>query len=126
MSTVSHLHHFEPVRLDRGRLDDLVTEHGLQAAERLMGRALEDVAVMLNGIERATRNGDAGRLVATTREIALLADQVGLLTLSRVASDLLKARAQGDAAAFEAILARLIRIGEASLMSAWDIRDIKL
>ena len=125
MSNVLALNHCEATCLDRARLDELVNEHGAPAAERLMGRALEDIAILLNKAEQALNRSDGVRLASHVREIALVADQVGFLTLSRVAHDVLIARAQGDGAALGAVFGRLIRIGEASLMSVWDFRDTK-
>ncbi len=121
MLPVIHLNPIEPARFDSGRVAALVTEFGEAGAERLVGRALEDLAVKLNRVERAHRTGDSGRLADSSRELASIAAQVGLVSLSEVASHVVLCAGHHDHTALNAVIARLIRIGEHSLMSAWEL-----
>lgn len=126
MSEVARLRHCETTRLDRVRLEMLVVELGEPGAERLVGRALDTIAVRLNRCERAWRSGDRGRLVTSAEDLSKCAERIGLVTLDRVARDVIGSARAGDDAALGATLARLVRIGEASLMSAWDLGDLSL
>ena len=49
-----------------------------------------------------------------------------MTTLARVARDVLRPAPSHDAAALGATLARLVRIGERSLMAVWDLQDLCL
>lgn len=123
MSELGRLRHSETVRLDRLRLEELVAELGEPGAERLVGRALDTIAVRLNRCERSWRNGDGGRLVDSAKDLARCAERIGMVTLDHVARDVIVTAEAGDSAALGATLARLVRLGEASLMSAWDLGD---
>lgn len=107
--------------MDRARLAALVCELGEPGAERLVGRALDTIAIRLNRCERAWRSGDFARLIASAEDLATCADQIGFVTLERVAQDVISTASSGDTAALGATLARMVRIGEASLLSAWDL-----
>ncbi len=123
MGQIARLHHAEAAHVDRLRLESLVQDHGAQAAERLMGRALEDLAVRLNRAERAWRKGQAAVLCRDAAAVAKVAEDVGLVGVARVARTVSVLATTGDSAATGATVARMMRLGEASLMSAWDIDD---
>lgn len=126
MPDVSRIRPFEPVRVDRDRLETLVADYGPQGAERLIGRTLEDIAVRLNRADRAWRNDDHVSLCAGARELSDVASRVGLDGLSRTAGNVSQVAMTGDQAALASTVARMMRIGEASLMSAWDVDDLTL
>ncbi len=107
--------------MDRGRLEALVFNHGPQGAERLMGRTLEDLAIRLNRAERAWRKGQAAGLCRDAAALAQVAEDVGLVGLAQVARAVAGLATTGDSAAIGATVARMMRVGEASLMSAWDL-----
>ena len=121
MNQVSRLRHAEAARVDRARLEALVFDHGPQGAERLMGRTLEDLAVRLNRADRAWRKGQPSALCRDARALADVAEDVGLVGLAQVARVVGDLVPTGDSAAIGATVARMMRIGEASLMSAWDL-----
>lgn len=123
-SEVGRLRHSETACLDRDRLEELVIELGEPGAERYVGRALDTIAVRLNRCERARRSGDMARLITSAEELAGCAQQIGLVTLERVARDVILTARRGDEASLAATLSRMVRIGEASLMSAWDLGDM--
>ncbi|MEM0948288.1 MAG: hypothetical protein AAGK37_12835 [Pseudomonadota bacterium] len=121
MSQISRLHYAEPAQVDRLRLEELVYDHGPQGAERLMGRTLEDLAVRLNQAERAWRKGHSAALQRDANSLADLAYGVGLVGLCQVANAVAEIAVTDDSAALGATVARMMRVGEASLMSAWDL-----
>ncbi|MBT8409807.1 MAG: hypothetical protein KJN93_09290 [Alphaproteobacteria bacterium] len=126
MSGVLQINHSEYSRLDRDRLEVLVSELGEPGAERIVGRALEELAVWLNRTDRAYRKSDMATVVIGAEQISRIAMQVGLSTLNRVARDVAQSCETGDTAALSATLARMMRIGECALLSVWDIQDMSL
>lgn len=107
--------------MDVERLQALVDDYGEPGAERFVGRALESIAVRLGKAERAWTRGDTVRLCQGAREISDIAGQIGLTSLEQVAMDVSKVAISGDHVALSATLARMVRLGENSLMTAWDI-----
>lgn len=124
MNDVSTIRLTETAGLDRERLADILVEMGEPAAERLIGRTLEDLAERLNRAERAWVRGDHVRLCHGAREMADVAARIGLTTFAQSAVNVSRVSMTGDYAALAATVARMIRVGEASLMSVWDMRDI--
>lgn len=126
MSGVLQIKHSEYSCLDRDRLETLVSELGEPGAERLVGRALEELAVWLNRTDRAYRKSDMATVLIGAEQISRIAMQVGLSTLNRVAQDVTRSCEADDTTALSATLARMMRIGECSLLSVWDIKDMSL
>ncbi len=126
MPTVAQISHFEPARMDRDRLLKLFADHGQPGAERLIGRTLEDLAVRLNRVERSWKDSDQVRLCHGARELSEVAMHIGLVSLARAALAASRAATAGDHAAMGATVARMMRLGEASLMSVWDLRDLSV
>lgn len=126
VSQVAQLTLAEAVRVDRDRLEKLVDEYGTHGAERLVGRLLEELAVRLNQTERAWHAGDLGQLHDGALDLSGLADRLGLLGLARSAASVAEVSLRDDPAALGATVARMMRVGEASLMSAWNLNDMTL
>ena len=118
-----HLVPREHASLDCGRLEEILLTLGERGAERFLSRTLEDVAVRLNRVERAWRRGESASVRRISRALSDSAAKIGLTTLARVACDVGRVAARGDAAALAATVCRLVRVGEASLMRIWDMRD---
>lgn len=114
----------EPVRLDPDRLVVLYAELGQNAAERVICAAMEDLAVHLAAIEVAVSEGELPVILRGIEELSLLARQVGMIQLVRVARDLGDCAARGDLVAQAAVLARLRRTAEGSLTAVWDLSDM--
>lgn len=113
----------EWVRLDPQRIAGLFSELGPAGAERLIGAAIEDLAVQLAQLRALAPAGPGPAADAWARALSDLAGQVGLSGLSRVARDVADCAARADPAAFGATLARLLRIGDRSLVAVWDLHD---
>lgn len=116
----------ETARVDRERLEALVEDYGSQGAERFLGRALEQLALRLNRAERAWRRGDLVRLCHGARELSDVAERVGFVGLARVAGTVSRLAMGGDPVALAATVSRMLRVGEASLMSSWEVSDLSL
>lgn len=123
MGEFAKLRHIEPARLDRIRLEEIVSEYGETGAERLVGRALDTIAIRLNRCERAWRANDHAEIQAAADDLLTYAVQIGLVSLERAAANVVDAARTGEPAAVGATVARMVRIGEASLMCAWEMGE---
>lgn len=102
---------FDPLRLEsiRRRMGD--------RAERAVGEALEELALRLSQAARAHHHGRFDRLVLACREAADIGGELGLDRLGRVARTTATLAGGDDAVALAANLERLIRLGEAAVLS---------
>ena len=123
---VTRLPQAEAVRLDPERLGTLYRQLGAKAAEDMICRAVEDLAVRLSQSEGQWHRQDWTGLRKGVRSLAAIADQVGMSALSRVAGDVISAIDANDAVATAATLARLLRVGERSLTAVWDLQDLSI
>lgn len=131
---VARLRPVERVVLDRRRLAGLVDGREAAPCEGNLGAALEELAYWLYHFDAALRRGDSAELSARAMRIAELAAEAGLTTLHRAAANAVAvcgavAEGAGPKAldrllpARAAVAARLVRVGEASILSLWDLRD---
>ncbi len=116
----------EPVRLDRDRLSGLYLDLGSTAAEDVICRAVEELAVRLAQCEAHWRGADCQALRKCARSLVAISDQLGMALLARVAGDLAAAVAADDGPAASAVLFRLVRVGERSLTAVWDLQDLSV
>lgn len=116
----------EPVRLDRDRLSGLYLDLGSAAAEDVICRAVEELAVRLAQCEAHWRGADWQALRKCARSLVAISDQLGMALLARVAGDLAAAAATDDGPAAGAVLFRLVRVGERSLTAVWDLQDLSV
>lgn len=124
MEEVTTLVQTEQVRLDPGRLSTLYHQLGEVNAEDVVCRAVEELAVRMARCERFWRISDWQGLRKDVRSLVAIADQIGMIRLSRVALDVTTAIDNNDAVATAATLTRLLRVGERSLTAVWDLQDI--
>lgn len=120
MAQITALAVSEAVRVDARRVGDIVSELGEQAAQNVIGLALEQLARTLTATEAALEAGDLAQAIAETDLLARLAWQVGLLSLASVALDLGSCAERRDMSAVAAVRARLARVGNRSLTAIWD------
>lgn len=116
----------EKVRLDSDRLAGLYRQLGETAAEDVVCRAIEEMAVRLTRCERMWRKNDREGLRKCARSLIAIAEQVGMVALARVAGDVARALDARDEVAVGATLCRLIRVGERSLTAVWDLQDLSV
>lgn len=126
MSAVLKLAHDESVRLDRSQLEVLYQSLGPVGADKVVNHALEEISISLSRGVKEYREARLKDLRATVRGLAAVAQQVGMMTLARVARDVQELSATHDAAALGATMARLQRIGETSLVAVWDLQDLSV
>ncbi|MBW4706605.1 hypothetical protein KX928_02285 [Roseobacter sp. YSTF-M11] len=116
----------ETVHVDQDRLGALYSELGEAAAEDVVCRAMEELALRLSHCSRLHSACNHDELRKCARSLIAIAEQIGMHVLSRVAADVIDAIDALDGPAVAATLARLIRIGEQSLTAIWDLQDITI
>lgn len=116
----------ESVRLDPDRLEQLYRQMGPGAAEDVICRAVEELAIRLTRCERDWRDGDMTALRKNARSLIAIAEQIGMTAMAGVAGDVTRTIDAGDGPAIGATLFRLIRVGERSLTAVWDIQDLSV
>ncbi|MCU0907263.1 MAG: hypothetical protein MUF73_07420 [Rhodobacteraceae bacterium] len=118
--------HREQPAIDRDRLRRIYADLDSHAADRVIGRAMEDLAVRLSRAERARRDGDMRRLAREARGAASVADQLGMQQVARIARDLAAVSGTPDTVAIAAVAARLDRMGELCLAAIWEAEGLSL
>ena len=126
MSVLAVLRHEEGVRLDPDPLVALYSELGENGAERVICRAMEELASRLSEMMRHADEGRPEALICSARLLGKVAGQIGMATLVRVAADVVRTAETADLTAQAATLARLVRIGDRSLTAVWDLRDMTI
>ena len=116
----------ETVRVDQDQLGALYAQLGEAAAEDVVCRAMEELALRLSHCSRLHSAGHWDDLRKCARSLIAISEQIGMLVLARVAEDVLETLDARDGPAIAATLARLLRIGEQSLTAIWDIQDITI
>ncbi len=116
----------EIARLDPDRLDALYSQLGPSAAEDVVCRAMEELAVRLSHIERLFRQKSWEEMRKNTRALVAIAEQIGMIGLARVGSHVMHCIDDADLTALAATLSRLARLGEQSLTAIWDLQDLSI
>lgn len=117
---VAVLSHAEPVVLDRDQLDVLYRQLGPVGADRVVTHALAELSTLLESLAVDYRAVRVSEVAGGARALAAVAQQVGMLKLARVARDVAELAHGRDAAALGAVMARLDRIGDRSIIAVWD------
>jgi hypothetical protein len=110
--------------LEAEPLEELYRQLGPVGAEDIVCRAMEELAARLTRLERMHRAADFEGMRKSVRSMAKIADQIGMRGLAKVAVDVRDCIDSGDGVALAATLSRLMRVGERSLTSIWDLQDI--
>ncbi|KAA0917470.1 hypothetical protein FLO80_05325 [Aquicoccus porphyridii] len=116
----------ETIELDSEKLVDLYRQLGDAAAEDVVCRAMEELALRLAHTEKLYRRHQRQEMRKSARLIVAIAEQVGMQLLAKVAIDVTVCIDHGDEAALAAVLSRLVRIGERSLTEVWDLQDLSI
>ncbi|APE44890.1 hypothetical protein BOO69_16865 [Sulfitobacter alexandrii] len=113
----------EKVRVDAAQLEALYAQLGPAEAEDVLCRALEDVALRLGHCVSLFEQGSLADLRKNARTLIAVGDQIGMLALNRVATDVVGCIDRRDDVALAATLSRLLRVGERSLCAVWNTGD---
>jgi hypothetical protein len=126
MGEVIRLYHAEAVRFEDAQLRQLTSDLGRARADRVIGRAMDEVAVRLARIEAAYTVGALDRVGKGARGLMAIAGQTGLASVRDAARDVAELSTSRDGTALAACVARLLRVGEASLVTVSDGQGISL
>lgn len=123
---ISELEHSEQFRLDRERIIALGVSLGPVAAEEMVVGSMEEIAILLARLRTSIRDRDYTDLVAVASRMKKIAERIGLSKLERVAGDAVYLANTGDGTALAAVLERLYRLADQSLLAVWDATDVSL
>ena len=123
LANISFILRNEVVRFDPDRIGVLETELGLEATEDLLYESTERLVDRLVDLRRAVDLGHEIEVKNLADAIEGISAKVGLVTVSRIARDVIKCAESGDFPAFHATTARLIRIGEGCVTGAFEFSD---
>lgn len=126
MKQVTMLAMSECVELDADKLEELYEELGDAAAEDVVCRAMEELAVKLAQTDRLYRSGQIEEMRKTVRSMGAISGQIGMIMLARVAGDVMACIDAKDSTALAAVLQRLMRTGEGSLTRIWQLQDLSI
>lgn len=93
------------------------------AARDVVARALGELAEMMAAMADQIAAHDMDDLAQRLKRLQRMARNLGLLTLSAVATDLGKCLQAGDVTAFAAVWARLLRLLDCTLSYDRDMQD---
>ena len=121
LEDVVFLHPVEAVSLDAGALQSLELGSIAVAQPSAADDLFEDFIVCLSSVETAWATGEFDRLASQATMLAVLSDNLGLEQSAGVARRLASLVGTSDEVALAAVVARAIRLGEASLTSVLEI-----
>lgn len=121
---VSFLRPEEPARFNPDRLERLCDEIGEIRAEHEVASALQAISTHLQTLRRIQLAGAAECIAGPARDLATASDRIGMASLARVARDVLTCLDRRDPVSLAATHARLLRVGERSIHSIWDLEDV--
>jgi hypothetical protein len=124
MTEVAVLRPREVVRQDVEAVAEIYRNLGAPTAEQLVSRSLGELALTMAGIVEKVRSQDLRDLGGQLARLRRLADDIGLVTLAKVAGDLQSCLERADGTAFSAVWARLMRVAERSLSPDHGIADL--
>lgn len=126
MQTVATLRHEEAVRFDADRLEALCLEHGDDTAEKVIAHALEQIAIKMASLEALFEANVYKEMDQVCSSLTIVAAQIGMTSLSRVARDVRACLKADDMVGLNATMGRLMRIGDNSVHAIWSVEDISV
>ena len=121
---VTELRPREAVTLDSGPMEEMCNALGTERAEALVGSAMEELAVWLTRAAKLARAGNRPELAKVARLTAAVARRLGMPQLAAVARLAGELATGADEATLRAVTARMVRVGEASLIAVWDLEGM--
>lgn len=97
---------------------------GAPTAELLVTRALGELALAMAGIVEKVHAQDLRDLARQLARLRRMAEDIGLVSLAKVALDAQTCLERADGTAFSAVWARLMRVAERSLSPDHGIADL--
>ena len=116
----------ELVRQDAEPIATIYRNLGTASAEQVVTRALGELALTMAGLASKVRAHEMADLARQLRRLQGMSENLGMVSLGLVASDVRSCLERADSTAFAAVWARLIRIAERSLSPDKDLLDQSL
>ena len=126
MTNITTLSFEETVRLNSDRLAELYVQLGEAGAQDVVCRAMEELAVRLANINEAYTAYKTSELRKGAKGMIGIAEQIGMQRLADVARAVCICADENDPIALGATIARLLRIGDSSLVAVWDLQDLSV
>lgn len=123
---VSRIEFAESVVMDGAYLETILEELGVQRGEAVICAAMEDMASLIKFVSQSWDKCNLDEAHLAARQVAGIADRLGLITLAGVARDVASLCPDGNNAALAASVARLVRLGERSLIAIWEAQDVSV
>lgn len=105
---------------------ELTVRLGPVGADNLISRTMEELAVQMAKVHKSFLRNNMNEMCTAAGKVADVSDHIGMVSLSIVAKHVTYLAANGDSTALAAVIARLTRIGEMSLMQVWDLEDLSV
>lgn len=113
----------EPVQLDSDCLARLYRDMGERAAETMICRAMEEIAVRLANAERGFHDRDFEAMRRSVRSLVGMSRQIGMGQIGTVAEDVIACIDGADVAGMASTFSRLVRVSERFVTAIWDEQD---
>lgn len=126
MDNVTVFRPHERIRQDGEAIAALYRNLGTATAEKLVTRALGELALTMSGLDAQVRARDLADVARQLRRLQRMAENLGMVSLGLVSGDARACVDQGDSTAFSAVWARLIRIAERSLAADKGLADLSV
>lgn len=97
---------------------------GTSVAEQMVSRALGELALSMAGIAAQVKAQDLADLARQLTRLQRMAEGLGMVSLTSVASDVRDCLGRGDSTGFAAVWARLLRVAERSLAADHGFADL--
>lgn len=123
---VVFLHPLESVSLDAAACQSIVPAWGSPGGLSMADEFFEDFVVCLSSLESAWAAGEFGRLESQARKLASLSEDLGLEKCASLARQVIELKAARDDVALAAVVARTVRVGEASLASVLEFAYLRI
>lgn len=107
------------MRIDPAPIHAIFAARGDLAAEALVCRSLEDIAVKLDILQAALQSHEFAQVKTPARRIVLVGAQIGLVDVSLSAEHVVIAAQQEDGVALGATLGRLERAFDVAVTQVW-------
>ncbi len=113
----------EVVQQDVEALAGLYRNLGAPMAEQMVTRALGELALTMAAVVEKVAAQDLRSVAGQLGQLRRMADEIGLVSLGRVAGDARICLERADGTGFAAVWARLVRVAERSLAPDQGVAD---
>ena len=103
------------VRQDAEPIATIYRTLGAASAEQVVTRALTELALTMAGLASQVKARELSDMDRQLRRLQRMSENLGLVSLGKIAGDVRECLTRSDAASFSAVWARLLRVAERSL-----------